>query len=96
MPSTLWPAARDFSEAVQNPFVSFVDPELKATTPVTDRLGMPLVAAGQFAYVFKLKAQDGAALAVRCFRGFLGDRERRYQAIDDHLDQKSIQVFVSF
>ena len=65
MESRLWPAARDFSEAIQNPFVSFVDPELKATTPVTDRLGMPLVAAGQFAYVFKLKAQDGAALAVR-------------------------------
>lgn len=47
---------------------------------------MPLVASGQFAYVFKLKrARDGAALAVRCFRGFLGDRDQRYQAITAHL-----------
>jgi hypothetical protein len=96
MVSTLWPAARDFSEAIQNPSVSFVDPELKDATPVNDRLGMPLVTTGQFAYVFKLKGQDGAPMAVRCFRGFLKDREQRYQAIDDHLDRTSIHGFVSF
>lgn len=84
-------------EAIQNPAISFVDPELKATTAATDRLGMPLVTSGQFAYVFKLNGANAAsAQAVRCFRGFLGDREQRYQAIDDHLDKVSIPSLASF
>jgi hypothetical protein len=92
-----WPTPREFSEAIQNPAISFVDPELKATTPATDRLGMPLVAAGQFACVFKLNEANGtSAQAVRCFRVFLGDREQRYQAIDDHLDKVSILGLVGF
>jgi len=97
MAATPWPTPREFSEAIQNPVISFVDPELKATTPATDRLGMPLVTSGQFACVFKLNEANGAsAQAVRCFRGFLGDREQRYQAIDDHLDKVSIPSLVSF
>jgi hypothetical protein len=44
------------------------------------------VAAGQFAYVFKLNiAHKGEAKAVRCFRGFIADREQRYRAISEHL-----------
>jgi hypothetical protein len=97
MAAAPWPASRDFVEAIQNPAISFVDPELKATTAATDRLGMPLVTSGQFAYVFKLNgANAGSAQAVRCFRGFLGDREQRYQAIDDHLDKVSIPSLASF
>jgi hypothetical protein len=96
MVATHWPAAREFSEAIQNPSLSFIDPELKASIPVFDRLGMPLVTSGQFAYVFKLKATDGTALAVRCFRGFLGDREQRYQAIDDYLSKINIRGLASF
>jgi hypothetical protein len=97
MAATPWPTARDFVEAIQNPVISFVDPELKATTPATDRLGMPVVAAGQFAYVFKLNEANGAsAQAVRCFRGFLSDREQRYQRINYHLDKVSIPSLTSF
>lgn len=97
MTVTPWPTSRDFVEAIQNPVISFVDPELKATAPATDHLGMPLVTSGQFAYVFKLNGANGAgAQAVRCFRGFLGDRKQRYQAIDDHLDKVSIPTLASF
>lgn len=97
MAATPWPTSRDFVEAIQNPAISFADLELKATAPATDRFGMPLVTSGQFAYVFKLKDTNGAgAQAVRCFRGFLGDREQRYQAIDDHLDKVSIPALASF
>ena len=43
--------------------------------PAVDRLGMPLVTSGQFAYVFKLNSEVGGdSLAVRCFRGFLRGR----------------------
>jgi|SRR5579871_4873971 len=92
-----WPASRDFVEAIQNPAIAFIDPELKVTIPAVDRLGMPLVTAGQFAYVFKLNYANGAgAQAVRCFRGDVGDREQRYKAIDDHLNKMSIPALASF
>lgn len=82
----LWPSARQFAEAVQCPKICFSDPRLQEALPAFDRLGMPLVTSGQFAYVFKLKAEGcHRAFAVRCFRGFLGDRNDRYRAIDAHL-----------
>jgi serine/threonine protein kinase len=47
---------------------------------------MPLVTSGQFAYVYKLKSTNGDGdFAVRCFRGYLGDRDQRYRAIQEHL-----------
>lgn len=52
--------------------------------------------SGQFAYVYKLKANDGGAFAVRCFRGFLGDREARYKAIDEHLEKHRSHALASF
>jgi hypothetical protein len=82
--SISWPSARLFTEAIQCPAVCFAHPELRDTIPAVDRLGMPLVTSGQFAYVYKLRSQRGV-YAVRCFRGHLGDREQRYQAIDAQL-----------
>jgi hypothetical protein len=81
-----WPSARQFTEAIQCPAISFADPLLKGTLPAIDRLGMPLVTSGQFAYVYKLKSSAGLNdFAVRCFRGYLGDRDQRYRAIQQHL-----------
>jgi hypothetical protein len=54
-----WPSARSFNEAVQCPGVCFSDPSLRLTQPAVDRLGMPLVTSGQFAYVYKLKSTNG-------------------------------------
>src|ERR687884_285366 len=68
---TFWPTAHNFAEAVQCPAICFAEPGLRAMLPAVDRLGMPLVTSGQFAYVFKLNPQAvGDSLAVRCFRGF--------------------------
>jgi serine/threonine protein kinase len=81
-----WPSARYFTEAIQCPSVCFAHPVLRTTLPAVDRLGMPLVTSGQFAYVYKLKSTNGAGdFAVRCFRGYLGDRDQRYRAIQEHL-----------
>jgi len=96
MPTGQWPSSRDYVEAVQNPALAFQDPDLKTSTPAVDRLGMPFVTSGQFAYVFKMNSANGKAQAVRCFRGSVGDREDRYQRIDDHLDKVSAPCFVSF
>ena len=81
-----WPSARQFTEAIQCPAVCFAEPELKGTLPAVDRLGMPLVTSGQFAFVYKLKALNSSdEFAVRCFRGYLRDRDQRYRAIQRHL-----------
>lgn len=81
-----WPSARYFTEAIQCPSVCFAHPLLRNTLPAVDRLGMPIVTSGQFAYVYKLKSMDGNGdFAVRCFRGYLGDRDQRYRAIQEHV-----------
>ena len=83
-----WPSARYFTEAIQCPSVCFSQPLLRSTLPAVDRLGMPLVTSGQFAYVYKLKSSNGDGdFAVRCFRGYLGDRDQRYRAIQEHLEE---------
>src|SRR5215204_4352806 len=96
--TNFWPSARNYAEAVQCPLVCFEEPSLKRLLPAVDRLGMPLVTSGQFAYVFKLNpgGDGGEALAVRCFRGFLGDREERYRALDAHLNANRIAALPQF
>ncbi|HEX8355261.1 MAG TPA: Ada metal-binding domain-containing protein [Pyrinomonadaceae bacterium] len=95
--TNFWPTARHYAEAVQCPAVCFAEPSLKGMLPAVDRLGMPLVTSGQFAYVFKLNpAGAGETLAVRCFRGFLGDREERYRALDAHLNAHRIPALPRF
>lgn len=82
MTATTWPSPRDFWEAIQTPQLCFSDPALRESTAAVDRLGLPLVASGGFASVFKLNPKGGAAAkAIRCFRGSLGDRERRYREL---------------
>lgn len=99
-PGTLprnWPSARYFTEAIQCPSICFAHPHLRGTLPAVDRLGMPLVTSGQFAYVYKLKSMNGSGdFAVRCFRGYLGDRDQRYRAIQDHLRDSPVAYLSQF
>ncbi len=90
-----WPSARLYTEAIQCPTVCFAQAELRDTIPAVDRLGMPLVTSGQFAFVYKLRSSHGL-YAARCFRSHLGDRERRYQLIDEHLRAHPVPAFVQF
>ena len=96
--SNFWPTARNYAEAVQCPAVCFEEPALKRMLAAVDRLGMPLVTSGQFAYVFKLNPEGAGeeALAVRCFRGYLGDRAERYSALDAHLEAHRINALPRF
>lgn len=96
LPQNFWPSARHYAEAMQFPSFCFSIPELRNSQPAVDRLGMPLVTSGQFAYVYKLKSNGSGAFAVRCFRGYLGDREARYKAIDKHLETTRIHALASF
>ena len=92
-----WPSARYFTEAIQCPSICFSHPLLRRTLPAVDRLGMPLVTSGQFAYVYKLKSTNGTGdFAVRCFRGYLGDRDQRYRAIQEHLQTAPVSYLSEF
>lgn len=92
-----WPSARYFTEAIQCPSVCFAHPLLRNTLPAVDRLGMPLVTSGQFAYVYKLNSMNGNGnFAVRCFRGYLGDRDQRYRAIQEHLHTSPVSYVSEF
>ena len=92
-----WPSARHFTEVIQCPAVCFASPVLQNTMPAVDRLGMPIVTSGQFAYVYKLKSMNGHGdYAVRCFRGYLGDRDQRYRAIQDHVQSLPVPCLSDF
>jgi len=92
-----WPSARYFTEAIQCPSICFAHPHLRNTLPAVDRLGMPLVTSGQFAYVYKLNSMnDDGDFAVRCFRGYLGDRDQRYRAIQTHLGSSPVSYLSDF
>ena len=92
-----WPSARHFTEVIQCPSVCFSAPMLRSTLPAVDRLGMPIVTSGQFAYVYKLKSNNGDGdFAVRCFRGYLGDRDQRYRAIQTHVLAAPVPYLADF
>jgi serine/threonine protein kinase len=58
---------------------------------------MPLVTSGQFAYVYKLNSMNGDTdFAVRCFRGYLGDRDQRYRAIQTHIANSPVSYLSEF
>jgi hypothetical protein len=97
MPSSYtWPAANEYMQAIQNPQICFADQtSLRQGKPALDKLGMPVVMSGNFAYVFKLQFA-GRARAIKCFRQFLGDRESRYVAIDTHLDAHRLPALAQF
>jgi hypothetical protein len=58
---------------------------------------MPIVTSGQFAYVYKLKSMNGDGdFAVRCFRGYLGDRDQRYRAIQQHVLSSPVPYLSTF
>jgi len=83
-PSTPWPSLGDYSAAIQNPRNCFTDPELAGGRASTNRLGLPNLAAGNFAVVYQV--QNGSrTLAVRCFSHPVTDQQQRYDILSQHL-----------
>jgi WD domain, G-beta repeat len=73
-----------YQSAVQHPETAFGDADLRAATVSTTRLGLPRVAAGNFALTYQL-CQGGRRWAVRCFHRDAADRAKRYAAISKTL-----------
>jgi hypothetical protein len=75
-----------YQTAVQHPATAFADPELRASTVATGRLGLPRAVAGNFAVTYQLN-HGARQWAVRCFHREAADRASRYAAISRSLAQ---------
>jgi len=78
-----WPAAADYVNAMQNASSTLADPELRAGTVRTGMFGLPAVATGQNAAVFRVDARR--SYAVRCFSSSPADGQARYATLADRL-----------
>ncbi|MBX9722933.1 MAG: hypothetical protein K2X81_16140 [Candidatus Obscuribacterales bacterium] len=90
-----WPTPQDFSEAIQNPQDCFSDPDLINGNVSTDALGLPRVASGMFASVYKLNT-NSSSWAVRCFLRNLPETLERYVVIEQELQKVGLSSTVEF
>jgi hypothetical protein len=88
------PSLSDYSEALQAPGVSLLDPELRACTVECTPLGVPRPRSGGFAITYHL--HNHRHWAVRCFYRPVPDLAQRYQLITRYLQQARSPRFVSF
>ena len=75
-----WPTPAEINEAVQNPQLSFHDPELSAGQAETDPLGIPLARSGSNADVYCFTC-GGERVAVKCFTRPIAHLEHRYREV---------------
>ncbi|TYQ25883.1 hypothetical protein PseudUWO311_14405 [Pseudanabaena sp. UWO311] len=91
-----WPLNIDFTIAVQNPHLCFVDPELKQASTAKNSRGRVLLWSGNFATVYKL-TKGNRSWAVRCFTRIpQSDVQQRYKLISEYLSQHEIPYLVDF
>lgn len=90
-----WPSPQDYSEAVQNPILTFSDGELKRGQIEVNNLGLLKPCSGAFAVVFKIKILP-QAWAIKCFTSEILDQQRRYEAISIYLSKVALPYTVPF
>jgi hypothetical protein len=90
-----WPTPQDYNEALQNPRVSFDDPDLRNGTPELTPLGLPRAITGGFASVYRIQSSAGH-WAVRCFLRDFADHKERYAAIGRHIAAARLPYTVGF
>jgi hypothetical protein len=90
-----WPRPRDYQEAIQTPAVCFSDSRLRNAEIHTNKLGVPLAAAGKSAVVFQATA-NSADVALRCFTRAAPEQRLRYQELHAHLAPEPPSYMVDF
>lgn len=94
---TNWPSPQDFNESIQCPTITFCDEDLSTSHPELTHLGLPRVASGNFASVYRLQsANSNGEWAVRCFLQKDDGRELRYREIGNTLSSANLKSFVPF
>jgi hypothetical protein len=90
-----WPLSQDYNEAIQDPSLSFSDPELKQGEAVTNALGLPVPCSGNFADVYALQCGQ-RKWAVKCFTRQIPGLRERYAEVSKYLQQVQLPFMVDF
>jgi serine/threonine protein kinase len=90
-----FPTFQQYDEALQNPGLVLLDPELKAGTVKKNGLGLPRALCGGFALTYTLNCGN-KKYAVRCFHKHSNALELRYNAISKKLHALSSDYFLDF
>ncbi|MHB8625886.1 MAG: phosphotransferase family protein [Aggregatilineales bacterium] len=90
-----WPNPNQYAEAIQNPKLSFADPELQRGTVLLNKYKLPRPISGNFATVFEIEG-GGRKWAVRCFLREVTNQQQRYAAITKHLYSHPLGCMVGF
>ncbi|MBZ0189125.1 MAG: hypothetical protein K8F91_22965, partial [Candidatus Obscuribacterales bacterium] len=90
-----WPNPLDYNEAVQCPELAFEDPELQNGEVELTPLGLPKVATGNFASVYRFDC-NGKAYAVKCFLRNVFDQHRRYAHLTQFTTTTNVEYMVDF
>lgn len=91
-----YPTLEQYQEALHNPSIAFVDPELKQGTVKKSGLGRPLALCGGFALTYTVTVGK-KQYAVRCFHKKNSSAlEARYSAISARLKSLNSSYFLDF
>src|SRR4051794_29953712 len=96
MTVTTWPAAEEYTAAIQTPRDCFRDPQLRGGRVRMHPVLGPESYSGNFALVFPLRLPSEQTCAVRCFLQPGHDRRRRYKAVSDALGRRAPSFAVGF
>ncbi|MFD1357650.1 hypothetical protein ACFQ4X_07005 [Fictibacillus halophilus] len=89
------PLMSQYSEAIQNPGLNLLDPDLRLSKPDLNPMGLPKVVGGGFALTYRLK-NNNKSFAVRCFHKEALDLQDRYMKISQFLRHQRNTFFVDF
>jgi hypothetical protein len=90
-----WPSPQDYNESIQNPSTSFQTPVLRSGKVAENEIGLPRVATGAFASVYKVGTNSGDC-AVKCFLGLTPDLELRYALLSNFILKDDLECTVDF
>jgi hypothetical protein len=90
-----WPSPQDYNEAVQTPDYTFAEDDLKSGQAELTPLGLPKVATGNFASVYKMRCGE-SNWALRCFLRRATDQQERYQMVQSALNEMDSKWLVNF
>jgi hypothetical protein len=92
-----WPLSQDYNEAIQQPAISFHDPELRQGEAVVNALGLPMPRSGNFADVCEfITPAPRRKWAVKCFTRPIPGLGERYREVSAFLKQMSLPFMVDF
>ena len=91
-----WPSPKDFNDAIRNPSVAFVDPDLAAGDVVLAQDGRPIPRPGESADVYQVCSTDGRSWAVKCFTRPPSGLAGRYAQVEEAFDRAGLPSIVGF